>query len=140
MLDLMAEGYYSTNALSKKLRVSRSTIDTYRPLVDQLIAKTKVDRNAIRALQIRRTYELIELMMEDLKQAETIKERSLIYGNIHKMSSHLALITGLNVETQVHVDPTKLVIIRSNTRNKPQILDASVTDVEATVTGDSSEV
>ena len=36
-----------------------------------------------------------------------------IYNSIYKFSSHLALITGLNVETHVTVDPTKLVIIRS---------------------------
>lgn len=143
MIDLMTQGYMSTNALSKQCRVSKETIDRYRPLCDELIAKTRIDRNAIRALQIKRTYEIIESLMDELKElnkpvnvakegekpryvkVSSVKERTAIYGQIFKFSSHLALITGLNVETQVHVDPTKLVIIRSNKREKPQILDVT---------------
>lgn len=118
MVDLLCEGYMSTYALSKKLRVSRQTIESYRPLVDGIIAKTKLDRNVIRNLQVRRTYELIEQLMTDLKATKDTKERSMIYGSIYKFSSHLALITGLNVETHVTVDPTKLVIIRANQRKQ----------------------
>lgn len=118
MVDLLCEGYMSTYGLSKKLRVSRQTIESYRPLVDGIIAKTKLDRNVIRNLQLQRTYKLIEQLMEDLKGTKDAKERSMIYGNIYKFSSHLALITGLNVETHVTVDPTKLVIIRANQRKQ----------------------
>lgn len=128
MLDKLCEGYISTYALSKELRVSRQTIDSYRPLVDEIIAKTKIDRNVVRNLQIKRTYELIEQLMIDLKGSNSVKDRALIYASIYKFSSHLALITGLNVETHVNVDPTKLVIIRSKQQKKPKdtVIDADV--------------
>lgn len=118
IVDMLCEGYMSTHALSKKLRVARGTIEAYRPIADELIAKMKLDRNVIRNLQVRRTYELIEQLMTDLKATKDAKERSMVYGNIYKFSSHLALITGLNVETHVTVDPTKLVIIRANQRKQ----------------------
>lgn len=138
MLDKLSEGYMTSYALSKQLHVSIATIDSYRGLVDELIAKTKLDRNVIRNLQIRRTYKLIEMLMVDLGTCSSIKERSVIYGNIFKFSSHLALITGLNVETHVTVDPTKLVIIRSNNKkNTPLQVEStntdSVEDLPATV-------
>jgi hypothetical protein len=46
-----------------------------------------------------------------------------------KASSHLALITGLNVETHVNVDQQQLVIIRSDSkqsRNETQDLEKPV--------------
>lgn len=118
LVDTLSEGYITTNALAKKLGVSRTTIDVYRPLADKLIAENKWDRNVIRNLQIKRTYKLIEALMEDLKTAVGAKDRSLYYNQIYKFSSHLALITGLNVETTVHIDPHKLVIIRANHQEK----------------------
>lgn len=118
LIDLLCEGYASNNALAKKLRVSRDTISRYRPLADEIIAKTKLDRNVVRNLQVRRTYELIEQLMIDLKSSKSVKDRALIYRSIYQFSSHLALITGLNVETHVNVDPTKLVIIRSKRPSK----------------------
>lgn len=130
MIDYLCEGYISTNALSKKLDVTRETIDKHRPLADELIAKMKIDRNVIRNLQIRRSYQIIEQLMVDLKGAQTVKERSMIYSSIYKFSSHLALITGLNVETHVNVDPTKLVIIRSQ-QNKKQQIDSIPEVIEA---------
>lgn len=132
MLDKLCEGYISTYKLAKDLRVNRSTIESYRPLVDKIIADTKLDRNVIRNLQVRRTYELIEQLMMDLKASHSVKDRALIYASIYKFSSHLALITGLNVETQVHVDPTKLVIIRSN---KPKKADRVIDAIPDAVTG-----
>lgn len=123
MVDLLCEGYISTNALAKQLKISRPTVERYRPLVDDIIAKTKLDRNVIRNLQVRRTYELIESLMLDLKATKGVKDRSLIYGSIYKFSSHLALITGLNVETHVNVDPTKLVIIRANRKKQADRVD-----------------
>lgn len=123
MVDRLSEGYISTNALSKELHVSRDTIDTYRPLVDELIGKIKVDRNVILRLQIKRTYLLVEMLMDDLKACGDIKSRTLVYNQIYKFSSHLAQITGLNIETHVNVDPTKLVIIRSN-KSKSDIIEA----------------
>lgn len=118
MIDLLCEGYHSTYQLSKKLRIARGTVESYRPLADKIIADMKLDRNVIRNLQVKRTYEIIEQLMVDLKSSSSTKDRALIYASIYKFSSHLALITGLNVETHVTVDPTKLVIIRSNQRKK----------------------
>lgn len=118
MIDLLCEGYMSTYALSKALRLNRITVENYRPLADNIIAKMKLDRNVIRNLQVRRTYEIIEQLMVDLKSSQSPKDRALYYNQIYKFSSHLALITGLNVETHVNVDPTKLVIIRANQRKK----------------------
>lgn len=118
LVDKLSEGYLSTHALSKQLKVTRATIDRYRPLADELIGKFKFDRNIIRNLQLKRTYLIIEQLMQDLSDKKlSVKEKSLIYGSIYKFSSHLALITGLNVETHVNIDPTKLVIIRSNKKH-----------------------
>lgn len=139
LIDFLCEGYMSTNALAKKLRVSRETVDRYRPLADEIIAKTKLDRNVIRNLQVRRTYELIEMLMDDLKNAtgaNSVKDRASIYGSIYKFSSHLALITGINVETHVNIDPTKLVIIRSNKKKQADRVQIdSLTDTTDGVVG-----
>jgi hypothetical protein len=130
MIDYLCEGFMSTNALSKKLRVSRGTVDRYRPLADDIIARQKIDRNVIRNLQVRRTYELIELLMTDLKASKDAKDRALYFNQIYKFSSHLALITGLNVETHVIADPTKLVIIRSKSNKKQtnSVIDDAVAE------------
>lgn len=131
MVELLGEGYYSSGKLAEMLKVNRNTIESYRTLVDDIISKTKVDRGVIRNLQIQRTYKIIESLMEDLKVTEGVKERSLIYSSIYKFSSHLALITGLNVETHVTVDPTKLVIIRSNKqKNTDRVIEAANTDID----------
>lgn len=125
MVDLLGEGWISSGKLAKQLRVNRATIESYRPLVDEIISKTKIDRNVIRNLQLKRTYLLIEKLMEDLNAARDLKEKSLIYNSIYKFSSHLALITGLNVETHVNIDPTKLVIIRANQKKQTdRVIDA----------------
>jgi hypothetical protein len=136
LVDLLSNGYMSTWALSKKLKISHATIETYRPLADQLIAEHKFDRNVIRNLQVKRTYQIIEQLMIDLKSQKDVKARSLIYSSIYKFSSHLALITGLNIETHVNIDPTKLVIIRSNKTKKTdrvnevdQPIDNTVIDI-----------
>ena len=149
MIDYMVEGYTSTNSLAKKLNCTRRTVDRYKPFADELISKQKFDRNAIRALQIRRTYQIIESLMDELKdlnevittvddqgnehsyKRSSVKERTAIYSQIFKFSSHLALITGLNVETQVHVDAKKLVIVRSATGKNVVNEGANVIDVPA---------
>jgi hypothetical protein len=129
LIDKLVEGLHTTNALSIELGVSRDTIDKLRPLADELIGKMKLDRNAIRVLQIRRTYNLIETLMADLKGCETIKEKSMIYGQIFKFSSHLALITGLNVETQVNIDHKQLVIIRPAAKPEQRIVIEGTEDL-----------
>jgi hypothetical protein len=129
LIDKLCEGYTTTHALSKELRVSRDTIDRYRAAADEIIRKFKLDRNVIRNLQVKRTYKIIEQLMEDLKSTSRVSERTQLYNQIYKFSSHLALITGLNVETTVHVDPTKLVIIRANHDKKKQPI-ITVDDVD----------
>lgn len=128
----------NTFALARECNVSRSTIERYRPLVDEIIAKTKIDRNVVRNLQIKRTYQLIEMLMDDLKGARDPKSRALYYNQIYKFSSHLALITGLNVETQVHIDPQKLVIIRSNTTHKSK--NSDITEVDTSTSDGVTDV
>lgn len=134
MIDKLTKGYYSTYALAKELKVSRSTIDNYRPLVDDIIAKTKLDRNVIRNLQVQRTYELIEMLMNDLKSAHRVSERTQLYNQIYKFSSHLALITGINVETHVNIDHQKLVIVRAKPeKSTRKAQKTAVTEVEGEV-------
>lgn len=128
LVDELSAGYMTTYALAKKLKLTRQMVDTYRPLADKLIAEHKIDRNIIRNLQVKRTYLLIETLMEDLKGAREVKERSLIYGSIYKFSSHLAMITGLNIETHVNIDPTKLVIIRAGKKKKAEQVDEQLLD------------
>jgi hypothetical protein len=141
MYDLLTSGYMTTYALSRELGVSRKAIDLYRPLVDDLISKSKLDRTVIRNLELQRAYRVIEKLMEDLNEIEEaykplvggdalnaasyidrkIKAKTLIYNQIAKHSSRTALITGLNIETQVNVDQHQLVIIRADNNKKPVI-------------------
>lgn len=121
LAECLTESYYSTNELSKKTGLSRRTVDRYRPLVDDLIANQKIDRNVIRNLQVKRTYTIIEMLMKDLNKTKEDKLRQGYYNQIAKFSSHLALITGLNVETHVNVDQSQLVIIRADNSKKPII-------------------
>lgn len=116
LVDHLCEGYTSTNKLANMLNVSRDTIDRYRPLADELIGKMKLDRNVIRNLQVRRTYKIIEMLMNDLTECEGIKEKTLVYNQIAKFSQHLALICGLNTEVQVTADASQLVIIRGSAK------------------------
>lgn len=146
LVEELSNGYMSTYALSKKLRLNRATIEAYRPLADKLITETRLDRGVIRNLQVRRTYKLIEMLMDDLKKIDStpldvstkMATKSKIYSQIAKFSQHLALITGLNVETQVNVNPKQLVIIRANNHKRPKtdIIDQpspeSVSTTEAT--------
>lgn len=147
LVDHLSAGYVSTYKLSKLMNVSQETVNTYRPLADKLINENKIDRNVIRNLQIKRTYLIIENLIEDLAQLNDLikatksgevsakvdlhavtKSKALIYGQIYKFSSHLALITGLNVETHVNIDPTQLVIIRSNKRKTADRVDKQLLD------------
>lgn len=116
LVDYLCEGYTSTYSLANKLGVDRSTIEAYRPLADELIGKMKLDRNVIRNLQVRRTYKIIESLMNDLTECEDIKEKMLVYNQIAKFSQHLALICGLNTEVQVTADASQLVIIRGSAK------------------------
>lgn len=150
LIDYLSESYYSTSELAKMTGLSRMTIDRYRPLADEVIGKQKLDRNVIRNLQVKRTYKIIEKLTQDLELIEQvrkdesgkittkniysiIKEKTLIYNQIAKFSQHLALITGLNVETHVNVDHQQLVIIRANNNKRPVIdVNETNTDLEST--------
>ncbi len=121
LVDHLTKGYYSTYELAKMTGLTYKMVDTYRPLADELIGKNKLDRNVIRNLQLRRTYTVLEMLMKDLNKTEDDKLRQGYYNQIAKFSSHLALITGLNVETHVNVDHQQLVIIRADNAKKPVI-------------------
>lgn len=143
LAEALTESYYSTNELSKMTGLSRRTVDRYRPLVDREIAEKRIDRNVIRNLQVQRTYKMIEMLMKDLERIESLnytkdgvlnerfaadvhnitKSKVSIYNQIAKFSQHLALITGLNVETHVNVDHQQLVIIRADNAKKPKVID-----------------
>lgn len=135
LVEILSNGYMSSYAISKQLKITIEMVNTYRPLADKLIAENAFDRNVVRNLQVKRVYQLIEYLIQDLKTAKSIKDKVLIHSAIYKHSSHLALITGLNVETHVNIDPTKLVIIRSNQRrekDRTTVIDSAVdTSVQA---------
>ena len=128
LIEVLQQGYYTTNQLSKMTGLTRKMIDTYRPLADEVITNQVLNRNNIRNLQIQRTYKIIEMLMQDLQSLKDIKHRTLIYNQIAKFSQHLALITGLNVETHVNVDAQQLVIVRADNGKKPIMLNEVQTD------------
>lgn len=154
LFDELSAGYYSTNELAKRTGLTRKMIDTYRPLVDELIGKQKIDRNVIRHLEVKRVYSVIESLMQDLEEINQtfdktkvkeakripdfldrkIKAKTMIYNQIAKHSSRLALITGLNIETQVNVDQHQLVIIRANNKQKPVINESPAIDMPDPIT------
>lgn len=141
LVEELSKGYMSTYALSKKLKLSKDMINIYRPLADKLIAEHSFDRNVVRNLEVKRTYQLIEYLMDDLKSTKVLRDKIMIHGAIYKHSSHLALITGLNVETHVNIDPTKLVIIRSNQRKKEdRVITSDINTVDSTVIGAGEEL
>lgn len=125
LIDHLSQSYYTTNELANKTGLTRKMIDTYRPLADKLIGENKIDRNVVRNLQVKRTYTIIEMLMKDLSKTTDDKLRQGYYNQIAKFSQHLALITGLNIETQVNVDQHQLVIIRANNNKRP-IIDSPI--------------
>lgn len=129
LYEALSDGYMTTYALSKMLQVSRPTIERFRPLVDEMIAKQRPDRNTIRNLEIQRAYKIVEMLMDDLKECKGIEEKVKVYNQIAKHSSRLALITGLNIETQVNVDQHQLVIIRADNHRKPKIEEQAIQEL-----------
>ncbi len=114
LVDYLCEGYQSNNALSNLLKVDVSTIQTYRPLADELIGKMKLDRNVIRNLQVQRLYRLTEGLIKDLQSETDKKYKMLIHDKIAKYSSLLASVTGINQEfTPMDEKGTRLVIVRA---------------------------
>ena len=128
LVDYLSQGYYNTYQLSKMTHLSYKVVQTYRGLADKLITDRVLNRSNIRNLQITRTYNIIEKLMLDLKSCKSIKDKALIYNQIAKFSQHLALITGLNVETHVNVDHNQLVIVRADNNKKPEFLNETHND------------
>lgn len=114
LVDALCDGYQSNNALSNLLKVDVSTIQTYRPLADELIGKMKLDRNVIRNLQVQRLFRLVEGLMDDLKTETDKKYKLIIHDKIAKYCSLLASVTGINQEfTPTDEKGTRLVIVRA---------------------------
>ena len=118
LIDALQSGYMSKLSLARKLNVSRQTIDSLMPEAEAVFATVTKDRNIIRNLQVQRTYAMIDRLAGKLDNEEhlpTLKEELAIHDKIIKYGQHLALITGLNVETHINVDSKQLVIIRPAT-------------------------
>lgn len=115
LVEHMLKGFYSDNKLAQLCNVDRDTIRRYKGSASKIIASTRIDRNNIRALQIQRVYTRLEALNTELEDKKlTVKEKMAIHGQITKLEQHLALITGLNVETKVNVNQRKLVIVKAH--------------------------
>lgn len=123
LIDALQSGYMSKLSLARKLNVSRQTIDSLLPEAEAVFATVTKDRNIIRNLQVQRTYAMIDRLstkLDDEEHKPSLKEELAIHDKIIKYGQHLALITGLNVETHINVDHKQLVIIRpAQDANKP---------------------
>lgn len=138
LIDYLCQGYDTTLGLAKLLGCDRSTVDSMRPAAMALIGKMQLDRNALRNLQVRRVYMLVEGLIKDLATCDTVKEKSLVHSAIAKHHQHLALILGLNTEVQVHTGAQQLVIIRSEKQDgkNTTVVDG---DVTTTIRGDVAQ-
>lgn len=113
MVGLLQTGYATNRQLAATLHVNPKTAEKLRPLADQIIAQDTPDRNIIRNLSVRRATTMIERLvnkLDDLSLSDELK----VHDKIVKYSQHLALITGLNVETKINIDHKKLVITRAH--------------------------
>ncbi len=121
LIDALQSGYMSKLSLARKLNVSRQTIDSLLPEAEAVFATVTKDRNIIRNLQVQRTYAMIDRLstkLDDPDKPPSLKEELAIHDKIIKYGQHLALITGLNVETHINVDHKQLVIIRPAQESK----------------------
>lgn len=115
LVEIMLQGLYSDNQLSKMLKADRRTVNKYKPAALKLISAAKLDQGNIRALQVQRAYNRIERLTLELDNKNiTLKDRMAVHNQITKLEQHLALITGLNVETKINIDHKKLVITRAH--------------------------
>lgn len=118
LVKCLQNGHTSTYELAQLLKISGPTVDRLRPMADKIIINTLPDRNTIRALEIQRTYRMIEKLSlafdGEKKYRPSHKMRMDISARILGFSKHLALITGLNVETKVNVNQKQLVITRAH--------------------------
>jgi len=135
LVEHMLKGLYSDNKLAELCQVDRRTITRYKPAAIKIIGATKIDRANVRALQIQRVYTRLERLNAEFETEMTLKERMAVHGQITKLEQHLALITGLNVETKINVDHKQLVITRAHPsavkkayKEATGIIDAQVVD------------
>lgn len=110
----LAARYDNTHQLAKRFNVDETTIDRLRPVVDKIIANSIPDRNIIRSLEISRTYEMMGKLADMFEKAKPENSKLNITHAMLGWSKHMALITGLNVETKVNVNQKQLVITRAH--------------------------
>lgn len=114
LVDALCQGYRSTNSLAVLLKVDAATINTYRPLADEIIGKQKLDRNVIRNLEVQKLYTLTDKLIKSLDTETDKKYIMLTHDKIAKYTSLLASITGIGQEfTPTDEKGTRLVIVRA---------------------------
>jgi hypothetical protein len=125
----MEQGYHSINALSERLRVNRTTIRRYKPFAQKRFEAVKVNRAAIRTLEISRANRHREWLMNELTGCTSIKEKMSVSNQITKVSQLIALLSGISIEAKVtqYNDPKQLVIVRAH----PDAVKSTMQEVEA---------
>lgn len=116
LAELLTLGYASTNALARQLNVDNKTVERYLPLARKVLQQLVPSREDYRAEHIARLRNVCQMILDDLARlGEDGKayERAALYRVLGQFMGQLALVTGLNVETQVNVDQKQLVIIRN---------------------------
>lgn len=127
---LIASGMTSTAAIAKKTKYSQTTVAKYRDQAMDMLIQLTPQRESIRTLEQQRCYWMIEQLSNSLKFSSKSKQKLSdtvkLTDAILRWSTHLSHLSGLMAETNVHVDPTKLVIIRSGDSSvkPPKIVDA----------------
>jgi hypothetical protein len=113
LVEVLQEGFYTDSALARKLNINQSTVKRYRPAAEGIIRSVKLDRSAIRNLQLQRSFKLVEGLVHDLEQAESTKEKRLIHSSIIKYFQHIGAIAGITTDSRVEITENRqLVIIR----------------------------
>lgn len=125
----MEQGYHSINALSERLGVNRTTIRRYKPFAQKRFEAVKVNRAAIRTLEISRANRHREWLMNELAGCTSIKDKVAVSNQITKVSQLIALLSGISVEAKIthYNDPKQLVIVRAH----PEAVKKTLHGVEA---------
>lgn len=115
LVDLLTTGYKTDSELAEQLQISRVTLNTLKPFADELLAVTADTQNVIRNQSIARVNRQIERITKHLEDGKlTFKEQMFAISTFTRLQSHLAMITGLNVETKINIDHKRLVVIRAH--------------------------
>lgn len=110
----LQKGYASNYRLARDLKVNDRTIQKLRPMADAIITEQIPDRGIIRSLEIAKTYEMVAYLADLLEKEKDHKRKMDISRSMLGWSKHMALITGLNVETKINVNQKQLVITRAH--------------------------